>query len=148
VGCRGMLATLHADDGRDAVIRLSSHPMNVPVNLIPLLDLLIAVNLIEDKKLGIIRRVTEVAELSKVENNAAVNPIYSFDAVTKQLKRTQYPSQSREKLAKATGLPIAEIDKEIENRRTVLQFLLEKNIADQDDVNVFMKEYYAKIRKE
>ncbi len=147
VGHRGMLTTLHAQDASDAVKRLRGFPMDIPQELIPLVDMVVVQHRINSKKEGLIRRVTQVAELSKLEGNITVNEVYELDVSDMQLKETKFPSQAKEKLAKAVGLSIPEISREIEQRKQLLNYLVEKNIHKIEDVNLFMQKFYGEILK-
>lgn len=146
VGHRGSLATIHANSDRDCVKRLESQPMTVPRGLIPLLDIIVVQHRIRDRKTSrMVRRVMQVSEVSRIENEIALNPIYDWDTAEETLKQTPLASQTREKLAKATGRTIRQISEELENRRKMLDYLLEKNITEHSDVCKFMQTYYAEM---
>ncbi|MFH1199866.1 MAG: ATPase, T2SS/T4P/T4SS family [Candidatus Micrarchaeota archaeon] len=145
VGHRGMLTTLHSEDSRDAVSRLQNFPMNVPKDLIPLIDIVVVQHRISSKKEGVIRRVTQVAEIGKLEGNITSNEIFDFDPEFMRLSETKMPSQAKEKLSKATGISIPEINAEIEQRKRLLSYLEEKGIHAIEDVNLFMQRFYSEV---
>ncbi|MFH1107339.1 MAG: ATPase, T2SS/T4P/T4SS family [Candidatus Micrarchaeota archaeon] len=145
VGHRGMLTTLHSEDARDAVQRLQNFPMNVPKDLIPLVDIVIVQHRINTKKEGLIRRITQVAEIGKLEGNITVNEVFDFDPEFFRLSETKMPSQAKEKLSKAVGIPITEINSEIEQRKRLLVYLVEKDIHKIEDVNLFMQRFYSEM---
>lgn len=147
VGHRGMLTTLHSEDARDAVQRLQNFPMNVPKDLIPLVDIVIVQHRINTKREGLIRRVTQVAELGRLEGNITVNEVFDFDPEFFRLNETKMPSQAKEKLSKAVGIPIPEINNEIEQRKRLLNYLVEKDIHRIEDVNLFMQRFYSEVTK-
>jgi flagellar protein FlaI len=143
IGHRGMLATLHAQDAKDAIQRLSNYPMNVPMNLIPLVDLVIAQHRIYSKKAGLIRRITEIAELGWLDSVVTTNQPYLFSLEKLSAEKTGLPFQSIEKLSKASGKPPNEVNAEIAQRKKMLNYLVENKITRMEDVNLFMRKYYA-----
>lgn len=143
VGHRGSLGTLHANSDRDLVLRLENAPMNVPRAMIPLVDLALVQHRVSDRRKGLIRRVTQVSEISRIEDQIALNEIFRWDPQEDVLRRTDLPSQSVEKLARAVGLPIPHMLKELKKRQEVLEYLLQKDVHTQKDVNEFMREFYS-----
>ncbi|MBU1197575.1 Flp pilus assembly complex ATPase component TadA [Candidatus Micrarchaeota archaeon] len=145
VGHRGMLTTLHAEDAKDSVKRLKGYPMEVSPDLIPLVDIVVVQHRINSKKEGLIRRITQVAELSRLEGNVTVNEIFDFNLDTFRVQETSLPSQAKEKLSKMVGLSIPEINNEMKQRSQLLGYLVEKNIHRIEDVNLFMQKFYSEI---
>ncbi len=148
VGTRGLIATLHGNSDRDAIKRLENSPMNVPRTLVPLIDVIAVNHRFFDRKTGaIVRRITQVSEVSRIEDEIALNEIYAWNAEEDALKPTKLPSQSKEKIARATGKSIKEVSEEIEHRKQLIEYLLEKNISEHDRVCEFVKTYYAEVLK-
>ncbi|MFH1750343.1 MAG: ATPase, T2SS/T4P/T4SS family, partial [Candidatus Micrarchaeota archaeon] len=143
VGSRGMLATLHAQDTRDVIMRLENYPMNVPANLIPAVDIVLIIHRIYTKTQGLIRRVTEVSELGWLDNIVSHNQLYRFDMEKLTAVRTELPSQSVEKLALAIAKSPSEINAEMKARMKILQYLVDNKVNKMEDINLFMKKYYA-----
>lgn len=143
VGHRGSLGTLHANSDRDAVLRLENAPMMVPRQMIPLVDLFVVQHRVQDRRKGLIRRITQVSEVSRIEDTIALNELYKWDPQTDVIKRSELPSQSIEKIAKALGVPIPHVMQEVKRRQEILEYLAKKDIHTQTDLNSFMREYYA-----
>ncbi|HEV8289691.1 MAG TPA: ATPase, T2SS/T4P/T4SS family [Candidatus Norongarragalinales archaeon] len=148
VGHRGLMSTIHANSDRDAVKRLENHPMNVPRSLIPLVDLVVVVNRVIDRKRGVIRRVMQVSEVSRIEDEIALNEVYHWNPVEDKIERTEVSSEAREKLCKACGISSEEFEEEVANRAQILQLMAERNVTDALSVNKFMAEFYGKLAKE
>lgn len=148
IGHRGMLATLHAQDARDTVSRLANYPMNVPPNLIPLVDLVVAQHRIYTKKAGLIRRITEIAELGWLDNVVNTNVPYNFNHEKLITEKTGVPAQSIEKLSRAVAKSPSEINAEIAQRRKLLAYLVENNVTKMADVNLFMRKYYGESERD
>jgi archaeal flagellar protein FlaI len=145
VGHRGVLGTLHANSDRDTITRLENAPMNVPRALIPLVDIIVVQNRLRYSGREMRRHVVQISEVSRLDEQIALNEIYAWDAEGHVLERTKLPIQSKEKLAKATGKTINEVTEEIERRKAVLTYLNEKGITSNDKVCEFMDSFYAKM---
>jgi flagellar protein FlaI len=146
IGNRGILATLHANSDRDAVRRLENAPMNVPRSMLPLLDIMVVQHRMFDRKKGrLVRRVMQVSEVSRLEDEIALNEIYTWNAEASVLEPTKLASESKEKLAKATGKSIREVSEEVLRRKRLVEYLVEKNITEQERVNQFMRTYYGEL---
>ena len=145
VGHRGTMGTFHANNDRDAITRMESAPMSVPRAMIPLLDLIVVQHRVYSRGKGLVRRVTQVSEVSRTEDVVALNEIYRWDPVDDELKRTDLASQLREKLAKAVGVDAREVSAEIDKRKEIIDYLLQKGITKQVDVNAFLTEWYGDL---
>lgn len=148
IGHRGTMVTLHANSAKDALKRLENEPMNVPKDLIPLADIILAQHRIYDRKRGLVRRVMQVAEVSRMEEAIALNEIYKWNPTTDQIDRSELSSEAVEKLSKTVGLSINDVKEEINGRKKIIDYLFERNISSQEEVNAFMKQYYAKMRSQ
>ncbi|MFA5246647.1 MAG: ATPase, T2SS/T4P/T4SS family [Candidatus Micrarchaeia archaeon] len=145
VGHRGVLATLHANSDRDTIKRLENAPMNVPRSLIPLVDVIVVQNRLRYSGNEMRRHVVQVSEVSRLDDQIALNEIFSWNAETRELERTKLPIQSKEKLAKATAKTINDVSDEMERRKTVLSYLISHEITENDQVSKFMDTFYAKM---
>ncbi len=145
IGHRGTMGTLHAYSDRDVVKRLENAPMNVPRALIPLVDLIVVQHRINDRRKGLLRRVTQVSEVSRIEDNIALNEVYKWNPATDEIARTDVTSESLEKLARASGININAAKEELERRRDLISYLLERNVSAPADVAQFMQAYYMEV---
>lgn len=143
-GHRGTSGTMHANNDRDALTRLENEPMNVPRDLLPLADLIVVQHRFIDRRLGWVRRVLQVSEVSRLEDVVALNQLYKWDAVSDSIVRTESPSYALEKLAKGTCHSISEVMEEVEKRRQLLEYLDKKGLSKQDEITSFMAQYYEK----
>jgi flagellar protein FlaI len=144
VGHRGTIATLHANSDRDAVKRLENTPMDVPRQLLPLVDVIMVQHRLKSAKSGkITRKVVQVSEVSRIEDEISLNEIFAWDPAAEKLVPTKLSSQSREKVAKAAGMTLRQIGEEIERRRKMVDYLLDKGITQYENVCKFMQTYYA-----
>ena len=100
-GHAGSLGTVHANSAKETLVRVTSPPMNVPNMMLSGLDLIIVEHRIHDKKLGTIRRVIEISEVSGVlEGRSDTMPLFEWNAKTDNLERTSMPSNFMKELEK------------------------------------------------
>ncbi|NUN11549.1 CpaF family protein, partial [Candidatus Micrarchaeota archaeon] len=145
-GHRGVMGTLHANNDRDAVKRLQNAPMSVPETLIPMAEIIIVQHRVHSRKHGLIRRITQVSELSKIEEGVvALNELFRWNPVTDELERTDLSSGVLETLSKVTHFKIQDLKQEIEDRKQILEYLQKRNVSLQEEVDLFMEKYYAKL---
>ncbi len=143
-GHNGTLATLHANSARECITRLTNEPMNVPMIMIPALDLIVMQARYTHEKRGSIRRVTEVTEVDGIsEGTVALSKLYEYDPVTDELKNTGTPSTLKQELAKQVGISVEEVNRELERRKLVLDYLFENNIREIYDVRRWVESYYS-----
>jgi len=141
IGLRGSMGTIHANNARETTIRLMDEPMNVPPRMLTLIDLIIVMNRISDRRKGMIRRITQVSEISGMERDVVqMGDIYLWDMNMDRIYKTEYPIILKEKISERCGIPKKRLDSELYVREKVLQYMLENNIRDNTSVlNVFQK---------
>ena len=143
IGLAGSMGTLHANNARETTIRLMGEPMNVPLRMIPLLDLIIVCNRIFSKG-KMIRRVTQIAEVSGIEGEIVqLGDLFYYDVSTDSIKRTNYPIILLEKMARECGISKKRLNTELLIREKVLEFMLANDIRAQKDVIDFFQMYHS-----
>ncbi len=115
------MGTLHANSTQETITRLINPPMNVPSIMINSIDFIVMQNRIFHPTKGIIRRVTEVAEVVGMEmNKVQLNKIYQYDYSEDKLEYTAISSKALNEMASMKGISIKEITKEIKDRESYL----------------------------
>ncbi len=148
IGLDGSMCTLHANNSRETTIRLMDEPMNVPIRMIPLLNLIVVMNRIFDRKRGMMRRITQVSEVSGVEGEVVqLGDIFYYDINSDQVKRTDYPILLTEKIAKDCGITKKRLNTELLIREKVLQYMMAKGIRDNDAVQNFFQKYHRNPKR-
>lgn len=138
----GGLCTIHAEDVRSAIRRLTSKPMDVAPAYIPFLDLAIVVRRVVlqgGDKLKFGRRILAVEEIIDVDNQVRVfewNP--QKDVFESHLDR----SVKLPKLAEFRGMTLKQILNEIKRRQSVLEWLRRSNIRHYGDLQKVFTDYY------
>jgi flagellar protein FlaI len=142
-GHKGILGTFHSNSSKEMLSRLKSPPMNVPESLLPLLDLSIVMVKMYDSKRGVIRRVKEISEISRMEDKVLLSNVYEWNKTRDTVDLTDVPSHLLEVLAERSFLSKKQIKDELLIRQHILQWMLEKGIRDHYEVEKRIQQYYS-----
>lgn len=137
VGITGSMGTLHSNDAKETLLRLQSPPMNVHRQLLSLLDLIIVQHRFRGEGGRVLRRVTEISEVSWMGDKVLLNQIYKWDQARDSLSRTQLPSQTIEKMAFITGLSKPEISEELNLRQGIIEWMLDQDLSYKESLKMF-----------
>ena len=141
-GHDGILGTLHSNSAREMMLRLKNPPMNVPEQMLPLLDLVVVMQRHYDKQKGMLRRVKQVAEIGRMDEKVLLNNVFELNRKKDVVEKTNVPSSLVEKLAQARGIGKNELKRELLVRSRILEYLLEKGIRDRAQVESIIQQYY------
>ena len=141
-GHRGILGTVHSNSAREMMLRLKSSPMEVPEQMLPLLDMVIVMQRHYDKKLGMVRRIKQIAEIGRMDEKVLLSNLYELDKKTGKIAKANVPSSLIEELATSAGLTKNELKREIAVRKKVLDFLLETGVRKRYEVEKVIQQYY------
>ncbi|MEE9594014.1 MAG: hypothetical protein V3V92_01300, partial [Candidatus Hydrothermarchaeales archaeon] len=77
------------------------------------------------------------------KERVVLNNIYEWDPKTDDLKPTGTPSVLKQGLAKLKGIDIESLNKELERRKAVLEWMIKENITRIEDVAKLISRYYV-----
>ena len=141
-GHDGCMGTLHANDSKETITRLTNAPMSVPMIMLPALDLIIIQSRFKHPKKGYIRRIVEVSEVAGMEvGKVLLNKTYSYNVISDRLIDTGTPSRLSQVISKKTGFTGQQIQREIEKRAHVLEWLARSDRRSMSDVNAAIVQY-------
>ncbi len=147
IGHQGVMSTLHANSAKETLLRLQSKPMSVPSSMFSLLDLIIMQHRIYWPRIGLIRRIMQIAEVSVMGEQVLLNDIFSFDRQNDKIKRTTLPSQIFEKLSFLTGFKKQDLNEELLLRASILQAMSDKKIFDSIKIKQIVESYWKNPSK-
>ncbi|NUN11584.1 CpaF family protein [Candidatus Micrarchaeota archaeon] len=146
-GHRGVMGTVHANSAKETLVRLNSPPISVPTIMLDSLNLILMQNRIQDRRKGLLRRVTEVAEIISSDGaNPEVRVIYSWDPAKDVIYSTDNNSVYVQTLMRFTGMTKDAVDKEIEERVKILKELNAQQKRSIDEVTSVTQGYVQKKR--
>ena len=140
--------TLHSNDARETITRLTNPPMSVPKIMIQAIDFIIMQNRIYTPSGVSYRRISEVAEVVGSEEGVIqLNKIFQWNPETDYIDNVSVSSKTLTQISNLSGRSLYEINKEIENREQVLQHMIKHNIHSVHEVNAILKLYYVNPEK-
>ncbi|MBI4053625.1 MAG: CpaF family protein [Candidatus Diapherotrites archaeon] len=142
-GHKGILGTVHSNSAKEMMLRLKSPPMNVPAAMLPLLDLAIVTEKFFNPKVGVIRRVKAISEISRMQDQVLLSNVFEYDRKSDALERTDVPSRMVEVLAEKTFKSKNEVKQEMLVRQKIIEWLIETGVADYYAVQRFIQQYYT-----
>ena len=122
VGHRGVLGTLHANSAKDAKERLIHSPMNVPEDMLPLVNYYVVMKMFPDGR----RRVVSIAESVRTEG-VAYGPIFSWRNGRLVMENTL--GQNMEVLAEQANTTVQNLWEEFRRRKEFLENLVNKSLG-------------------
>ncbi|MCD6433987.1 MAG: CpaF family protein, partial [Candidatus Diapherotrites archaeon] len=141
-GQQGILATIHANSCNDAVLRLTTSPMNVPMELMRLLDIVIFLKK-ERKGIETKRFVEEIVEFDYMAGTLLSAELFSSE----NSKLNLDTSHIIEVIAKNTGRTKNEVKEEIMKRAKILEWMHKNKITNTREVTTIIQHYYINPRE-
>lgn len=140
--------TLHSNDARETITRLTNAPMSVPNIMISAIDFIIMQNRIYRSDGVSFRRISEVAEVSGIEEGVIqLNKIFEWDPQSDTIKNVGITSKTLTEIANVSGNSLNSLYVEIKNREIVLQHMVDQNIRSIRDVSTVLEMYYLDSQK-
>jgi len=131
------LSTMHAGSVDAVIRRLVTPPINLPESLIELLDVVVILTHLREKRI-----VKEIEEIVSVERGQAkTNKVFIYDALTNTFKFSGY-SYVFYKISKEYGVPVEELWKEWDLRRKLLWRLVTLGVRDYKTFGKIITAYY------
>jgi len=135
------MGTIHASSSREVVMRLENSPMNIPTEIIPLIDVFIMVRQFYLKG-KVLRAVIQVSETGGIEKKVLLSDLAKFDVATGKMLEMHPSVIYRDRLAQASGVTPKEILDELKARTKILEELAAKDVRTIEQLAAFCSDYY------
>ena len=135
------IGTIHALSSREAIMRLQNEPMNIPQELIRLIDVFVV---LKRYHVGgkVTRVVDEVGETSGMEQEKVLLAhIYKYDYETDSIKALSTSTVYRDRLAREAGLTPKDVILEVQLRALLLKELHDRKLITLKEVTTFCHAY-------
>ena len=137
------MSTMHADSVKSMVNRLENPPINTPRILLTALNFVI---IQAQVRIGTdsVRRIRQIVELVGFEpetNELITNTVYEWDQATDTFAFKGH-SFLFDEVMEMKNLTHDEMETEVQNRITVLRYLVEKDIRDYGEISQVIVSYY------
>ncbi len=137
-----VMGTIHASTTRDIVNRLTHSPMDVPIDIVPIIDALVIISQVY-KNNKPIRRITQISEISGIESGKVLlSDLYKFDFKTDQASAMAPSITYRDILSNMLGIPPQYILREEEIRAAILERLNKLGKTTISQINEVVRQYY------
>ncbi len=138
------MSTIHAESVEAVINRLESEPMNIPKPLIAMTDVIMVVTRteIDGRPARRTNTTTEIVELDPKTKNFMTEEIFNWNPKEDKFVFSGH-SSILEKNVKKLGTNIEEIRRELQARRTVLEWMVHEGIRRHCEVANVIREYYA-----
>lgn len=138
------LATIHSENMERLVNRLTTPPISLPGGLISSLDIVVFIARLRYKN-KFVRKIVQVIEIIDFDekNNVPVyNIVYKWDPKTDKFMVVNN-SIALKKISEYFGIKETEIQREIERRMAIIDWMKDNNITDYRDVHKIFLLYYT-----
>ena len=130
--------TLHANNVRETINRLTQPPINLPKQILSALSLIVVQHI--NRRNGK-RRTLQIGE---VTYSGDAKPVMQHNAVKDTLEKINEPTTIFETLNLYTGLTKEDIQKDISEKIDILKWVVQNNITDINKIGLIMSKYYRK----
>lgn len=137
------MGTIHASSVEELINRIESPPMNVPRSQLASLDLAIFINRIRINN-SYARRIVNMVEIHGIDSgtrNLVTNNVFHWDPFSDSFN---YKGKSSllEDIASEHGIKLEYLEKEMEQREKVIEWMSRQGIIHYRDVAKTLKSYY------
>jgi flagellar protein FlaI len=133
-------STLHADTAKTTIKRMTNPPIDVPETVMGAVDLNVV--MFRDRRENY-RRVMEVAEVIDEGGELTPNTIYDWKAKDDKFYKEGESREVKDRLSRLTGMTDEEIEEDIEEKKRILQWLVENEVDKIEGVGRVVAEYYS-----
>ncbi|WP_245611585.1 type II/IV secretion system ATPase subunit [Methanolacinia paynteri] len=133
-------STLHAGGVEQAINRLTTNPINVPVAMFGALDLMIIQQL---QYIGgrMVRRCITIDEIVAEKNDISYNILYKWNPVKDVFRKVYKESKIINDIAYSHGWTVDETLNQIEIRKEILEGLLNHSFRSSDEITSVFEEF-------
>ncbi|MCW4024039.1 MAG: type II/IV secretion system ATPase subunit [Candidatus Bathyarchaeota archaeon] len=129
----GGLCTMHADDVESVVMRLTQPPMNIPTNILSLMNCVIVVKQVKTSCFNSHHRKMSSRKFTKVteiDNGGATHEVFTWNMSSDTFQQNLQDSYLLKKIAQNLDAPLSVVQQEFERRKRILLNMVETNMRD------------------
>ncbi|MBW3003839.1 Flp pilus assembly complex ATPase component TadA [Candidatus Woesearchaeota archaeon] len=130
--------TIHANNAKETIARLTNPPIDIPKAVIPALSMILVQN--RNRRTGL-RRTLQIAEILE---NGDSNVLIQHDAKTDSFRKIGKSKTLLDTLNLYTGMSSQEIRKDILEKIKILKDLVKNKTTDVNDIGLIMANHYQK----
>ncbi len=137
-------STMHADSVASAIHRLENPPISVPRNMIQALDIMSiqAQTYSKGKRVRRNLKLVEIIDIDPNTRNIRTNDVFVWDSNEDKFHRTG-ESKALQDIRIRRGWVQADVNRELVNRRRVLEYMVDNEIKDFAEISGIINAYQA-----
>jgi flagellar protein FlaI len=135
-------STLHANTAEETYKRLVNPPINIPTSMLSSLQLIVVMHRDRRKE---IRRVFQISEIFAGGSEGVemeVNNVFSWFPSRDKIMNVGKSMRAMDDIKLYTGMSDKDIQKNLDGKKKILEWLARKNINNVNDVGKIVSEYY------
>jgi len=137
-------STVHADTANETIRRLTNPPIDIPPIMLNNVNLNVV--MFRDRRKGV-RKVFQVAEFMPGKDRSTANILYRWVPETDQFITHNKSLSFFDELSRNTGMSQIEIEKDLENKRNIFDWLIKNKVRDLESIGKVMNLYYIEQEK-
>ena len=129
----GGLCTMHADDVETVIKRLTQPPMNIPQNILSLMNCVIVVKQVNNTGINLHEKkksMRKFVKVSEIDSNGTPIEVFNWNLSSDSFNQDLEKSYLLNKIAKNLDAPLSVVQQEFERRKQILLRMVEKNLRD------------------
>ncbi|MBW2977103.1 Flp pilus assembly complex ATPase component TadA [Candidatus Woesearchaeota archaeon] len=130
-------ATVHANDARETITRLTNPPIEIPKTMLPAISMIIVQY--RNRRTGI----RKTFQISEILPNTEPNVLIQLDIKSGKLNQINKSKSLLSTIELFTGFTKNELKKSLQEKEAILKWLVKQNINTVDTVGRVMAEYYT-----
>ncbi len=130
-------ATVHANNARETIVRLTNPPIEVPKMMLPAVSLICVQH--RDRRTGK-RRTLQIAEMTE---DGDANVLLQLNMRTDKLEKVNESKTFVNTLMLYTGMTFDDIQKDLKEKMGFLQALVRKEVTDIHQIGLILAQYYT-----
>jgi flagellar protein FlaI len=138
------MCTIHAESADAVINRLESEPMNIPKPLIAMTNVILVMERTEinGKPARRVKVATEIKELEAKTKEIITEEVFNWNPKFDRFTFSGHSSLLEKQMQKMS-LTDEDLKRELQYRKTVLEWLVQQGIRSHGDVAKVIREYYA-----
>jgi archaeal flagellar protein FlaI len=130
-------ATVHANDTRETLTRLTNPPIQIPLTMLPAISMIVVQY--RNRRTGI-RKTFQVSEITP---KSEANVLIQLDIKSGKLRTVNKSRVLLDTIGLFTGFSNNELKKSLLEKESVLKWLVKQDVNTVDEVGKVMAEYYT-----
>jgi archaeal flagellar protein FlaI len=129
----GGLCTMHAEDVETVIKRLTQPPMNIPNNILSLMNCVIVVKQINTSGMNLHERkksTRKFVKVAEIDGGGQPREVFSYNLSSDTFKKDLDRSYLLTKIAQNLDAPLSVVQQEFERRKQILLRMVEQNLRD------------------